>query len=108
MISASLFCGKKENRNSKPPRVDMRGSDTCLDNLLNLEKLCRNSTEVSFRASPISLPRTWYGVGRDPESRKVTENQIILDPPPVLAGDDELGHNLAGEENYKHAVHIRF
>ena len=34
--------------------------------------------------------------GRDPESRKVAEIQIILDPPPSSAGDDELGHSLQG------------
>jgi hypothetical protein len=28
-------------------------------------------------------------VGRDPESSKFAENQIILDPPPKAAGDDE-------------------
>jgi hypothetical protein len=28
------------------------------------------------------------------ESRKTAENQIILDLPPLLAGDDELRHSL--------------
>ncbi len=74
---------------------------------LPLERLCRNSTKPSFRASPASLPRTRYGVGRDPwfdrlttlsevegESRKIAENQMILDLPPTSAGDDELRHSL--------------
>jgi hypothetical protein len=33
-------------------------------------------------------------VRRDPESRKIAKNQIILEPPPLLAGDDELQDSL--------------
>ncbi|MGD9076736.1 MAG: hypothetical protein PVJ69_16080, partial [Desulfobacteraceae bacterium] len=40
------------------------------------------------------LPRTRYGGGRDPESRKTTANQITLDLPPNSAGDDEMRHSL--------------
>jgi hypothetical protein len=58
--------------------------------------------KTSFRASPASLSRSRYRDGRDPwfdtlttlsevegESRKMPENQTILDPPPKAAGDDE-------------------
>jgi hypothetical protein len=63
--------------------------------------------KTSFRASPASLPRTRYGVGRDPwfdrlttlsevegESRKISENKIILDP-----GSHPAPRDLAGMTN---------
>jgi hypothetical protein len=80
------------------------------------ERLCRNAKKPSFpaedvgifdRASPANPYHTPYGVGRDPwfdrlttlsevegESRKIAQNQIILDLPPKAAGDDKSGHRL--------------
>ena len=56
---------------------------------------CQNSTNLSFRASPVSLPRTRYGVGRDPESREIAENIRILDP-----GSHPAARDLAGMTNF--------
>jgi hypothetical protein len=43
---------------------------------------------------PASLPRTRYGVGRDPESRNIAGNQSILDP-----GSHPAARDLAGMTN---------
>jgi hypothetical protein len=56
----------------------------------------RNSTKMSFRASPASVPLIRYVVGRDPESRKIAGTQIILDP-----GSHPATRDLAGMTNYK-------
>jgi hypothetical protein len=50
------------------------------------------------------IPSEPNDYGRDPESRKVGENQIILDPPPTSAGDDELRHSLRGEGDFEDAI----
>jgi hypothetical protein len=62
----------------------------------SLERFCRISKKLSFRASPTPYRAQGRLVGRDPESREVADNQIILDTPPLLAGDDELEHSLLG------------
>jgi hypothetical protein len=74
---------------------------------LSLGRQYGKSTKASFRASPTSVPRNRYGVGRDPwfdrlttlsevegESRKIGENQIILDP-----GSRPAPWDLAGMTN---------
>ncbi len=62
---------------------------------LFLERLYRNPTKLSFRASPTSYQVRGRLVGRDPESRKVAENQIILDP-----GSHPAPRDLAGMTYY--------
>ena len=47
-----------------------------------------------------SLPRTRYGVERDPESSDRGEILIFLDPPPPSAGDGELRDGLYGGGNW--------
>jgi hypothetical protein len=44
------------------------------------QRLGRNSTNLSFRASPIPYQIRGRLVGRDPESSNMAKNQIILDP----------------------------
>jgi hypothetical protein len=35
-------------------------------------------------------------VGREPKSSKIAENQIVVDPPPKAAGDDEYDSTQQG------------
>ncbi len=51
---------------------------------------------ISDRASPASVSPFRYRDGRDPESGKMAENQMILDPTPKAAGDDELWYSRLG------------
>ena len=42
----------------------------------------------------VVIPGEQNDFERDPESRKLAENQTMLDLPPTSAGDDELGGAL--------------
>jgi hypothetical protein len=51
-----------------------------------------DANHICMIASPFNdkvIPGGPEKVGREPESSKIAENQIIVDPPPKAAGDDE-------------------
>jgi hypothetical protein len=55
----------------------------------------RPDFKIHRRVNPVTFVKTVIpgeptDCGRDPESRKVAENQNTLDPPPLSAGDDDL------------------
>jgi hypothetical protein len=49
-------------------------------NFITAKKAVSHFDKTVIPGEPASLPRTRYGVGRDPESRKIAGNLIILDP----------------------------
>jgi hypothetical protein len=55
------------------------------------QKTVSQFDETVIPGEPASLPRCRYGVRRDPESRKIAKNQIILDP-----GSHPATRDLAG------------
>jgi hypothetical protein len=59
-----------------------------------MKRQCRNSTNLSFRASSTPYLRGRL-FGRDPESSEVAKNSIILDP-----GSHPAPRDLAGMTNY--------
>ena len=57
------------------------------------------SMEAASQFNRAVIPGEPNDSGRDPESRKVAENQIVLDLPPKPAGDAELRHSLMLRRN---------
>jgi len=55
------------------------------------------STEFMSQSRKGVIPGEPKDCGRDPESRKIVQYRIILDPPPLLAGDDRLLQSLSRE-----------
>ena len=60
-----------------------------------MKRQCRNSTNLSFRASPTPYQVRGRLFGGDPESSEVGKNSIILDP-----GSHPTPRDLAGMTNY--------